>query len=126
MAVLRGHSPTRLGAAAAGISAPFHLRVVAELVAASGALLADLSTDGADASMERRLADHEIRAGMADLGAVEQQSYVDELAGAEKQKENIGGLLKTPEVLRSRYLLRVWVRARPGTAKGATRGVLIF
>jgi glycerol-3-phosphate O-acyltransferase len=34
---------------------------------------------------------------------VEQQSYVDELAGADKQKENIGGLLKTPEVLRSRY-----------------------
>jgi glycerol-3-phosphate O-acyltransferase len=34
---------------------------------------------------------------------VEQQSYMDELAGADKQKENIGGLLKTPEVLRSRY-----------------------
>jgi glycerol-3-phosphate O-acyltransferase len=34
---------------------------------------------------------------------VEQQSYVNELSGAEKQKENIGGLLKTPEVLRSRY-----------------------
>ena len=34
---------------------------------------------------------------------VEQQSYVDELTGADKQQENIGGLLKTPEVLRSRY-----------------------
>ena len=34
---------------------------------------------------------------------VEQQSYMEELAGAYKQKENIGGLLKTPEVLRSRY-----------------------
>ncbi|MFT3921473.1 MAG: 1-acyl-sn-glycerol-3-phosphate acyltransferase [Myxococcales bacterium] len=34
---------------------------------------------------------------------VEQQSYVDELAGGDKQKENIGGLLKTPDVLRSRY-----------------------
>jgi glycerol-3-phosphate O-acyltransferase len=34
---------------------------------------------------------------------VEQQSYMEELGGAEKQKENIGGLLKTPEVLRSRY-----------------------
>jgi glycerol-3-phosphate O-acyltransferase len=34
---------------------------------------------------------------------VEQQSYMDELAGGEKQKENLGGLLKTPEVLRSRY-----------------------
>jgi glycerol-3-phosphate O-acyltransferase len=34
---------------------------------------------------------------------VEQQSYMDELAGAEKQKEDIGGLLKTTEVLRSRY-----------------------
>ncbi len=34
---------------------------------------------------------------------VEQQSYVDELSGAEKRSENIGGLLKTPDVLRSRY-----------------------
>jgi glycerol-3-phosphate O-acyltransferase len=34
---------------------------------------------------------------------VEQQSYVDELSGADKRKESIGGLLKTPEVLRSRY-----------------------
>jgi glycerol-3-phosphate O-acyltransferase len=35
---------------------------------------------------------------------VEQQSYVEELEGGDKQKENIGGLLnKTPEVLRSRY-----------------------
>lgn len=34
---------------------------------------------------------------------VEQQSYVEELSGGDKQKENIGGLLKTPEVLRSRY-----------------------
>jgi len=34
---------------------------------------------------------------------VEQQSYVDELSGAEKRSENLGGLLKTPDVLRSRY-----------------------
>lgn len=34
---------------------------------------------------------------------VEQQSYMDEHAGADKQRENIGGLLKTREVLRSRY-----------------------
>ncbi len=34
---------------------------------------------------------------------VEQQSYVHELKGGEKQAENISGLLKTPEVLRSRY-----------------------
>ena len=35
---------------------------------------------------------------------VEQQSYVQELSGGDKQKENISGLLnKTPEVLRSRY-----------------------
>jgi glycerol-3-phosphate O-acyltransferase len=34
---------------------------------------------------------------------VEERSYVDEQAGAEKAKENIGGLLKTPRVLRSRY-----------------------
>jgi glycerol-3-phosphate O-acyltransferase len=34
---------------------------------------------------------------------VEQQSYVDELSGADKQRENLGDLLKTPDVLRSRY-----------------------
>ncbi len=34
---------------------------------------------------------------------IEERSYVDELSGADKQKENIGGLLKTPKVLRSKY-----------------------
>lgn len=34
---------------------------------------------------------------------VEQQSYINELAGGDKQAENIGGLLKSREVLRSRY-----------------------
>ncbi|HEY6878011.1 MAG TPA: 1-acyl-sn-glycerol-3-phosphate acyltransferase [Polyangiales bacterium] len=34
---------------------------------------------------------------------VEQQSYVHELSGGDKQAENISGLLRTPEVLRSRY-----------------------
>lgn len=34
---------------------------------------------------------------------IEERSYVDELSGADKQRENIGGLLKTPKVLRSKY-----------------------
>lgn len=34
---------------------------------------------------------------------VEEGSYVHELGGGEKKKENVGGLLKTPQVLRSKY-----------------------
>ncbi|MGE0787153.1 MAG: 1-acyl-sn-glycerol-3-phosphate acyltransferase [Sandaracinaceae bacterium] len=34
---------------------------------------------------------------------VEQRAYSEEQAGAEKQPETVGGLLKTPRVLRSRY-----------------------
>ncbi len=34
---------------------------------------------------------------------IEQRSYVHELSGGEKERENIGGLLKTPQVLRSKY-----------------------
>ena len=34
---------------------------------------------------------------------IEERSYVHELGGGEKQKEDIGGLLKTPQVLRSKY-----------------------
>ncbi|RLB53650.1 MAG: hypothetical protein DRJ42_11300, partial [Deltaproteobacteria bacterium] len=34
---------------------------------------------------------------------IEERSYVDEQSGGEKTKENIGGLLKTPKVLSSRY-----------------------
>jgi glycerol-3-phosphate O-acyltransferase len=34
---------------------------------------------------------------------IEERSYVHELGGGEKQKENVGGLLKTSEVLRSKY-----------------------
>ncbi|NLY94840.1 MAG: hypothetical protein GXY23_12530 [Myxococcales bacterium] len=34
---------------------------------------------------------------------IEEQSYVRELSGEEKQKENVGGLLKSTTILRSRY-----------------------
>ncbi len=34
---------------------------------------------------------------------VEERSYVHELGGGEKQQENVGGLLRTPKVLRSKY-----------------------
>ncbi|MEZ4256000.1 MAG: 1-acyl-sn-glycerol-3-phosphate acyltransferase [Polyangiales bacterium] len=34
---------------------------------------------------------------------IEGRSYVDELTGGEKQQESIGGLLRTPQVLRSKY-----------------------
>src|SRR5690606_23927382 len=34
---------------------------------------------------------------------IEEQSYVRELSGEEQQKENVGGLLKTTTILRSRY-----------------------
>jgi glycerol-3-phosphate O-acyltransferase len=34
---------------------------------------------------------------------VEERSYVHELGGGEKEKENIGGLIKSSEILRSRY-----------------------
>ncbi|MEM9071291.1 MAG: 1-acyl-sn-glycerol-3-phosphate acyltransferase [Myxococcota bacterium] len=34
---------------------------------------------------------------------IEERSYVHELGGGEKQKEDIGGLLKTPQILRSKY-----------------------
>lgn len=34
---------------------------------------------------------------------VEERSYVHELSGGEKQEENVGGLLRTPKVLRSKY-----------------------
>ncbi|NLE48534.1 MAG: hypothetical protein GX614_09035 [Sandaracinaceae bacterium] len=34
---------------------------------------------------------------------IEEQSYVRELSGGEKQKENVGGLLKSTTILRSRY-----------------------
>ncbi|MCA9612240.1 MAG: hypothetical protein KC586_05730, partial [Myxococcales bacterium] len=34
---------------------------------------------------------------------IEERSYVHELGGGEKQKENVGGLLKTSQVLRSKY-----------------------
>ena len=34
---------------------------------------------------------------------IEERSYVHELGGGEKQKENVGGLLKAPKILRSKY-----------------------
>ena len=34
---------------------------------------------------------------------IEERSYVHELGGGEKKKEDLGGLLKTPQILRSKY-----------------------
>jgi len=50
-----------------------HVLVVAKTLASLGTAFADLSAGRANAPMEVRAPEHEIRAGLAYLGAVEQQ-----------------------------------------------------
>ena len=70
------HPPAGVGAAAAGVRAGFHLRIVTEPIAVLCAAIAHLRTDRADAVMQWRAAEHKVGAGVADCGAVEQQPDV--------------------------------------------------
>lgn len=61
-----GHFPAAFGASAASIDAFLH---VADLLAAPGAFLADFGADCARALVKISAHQHEVRRGLADLGA---------------------------------------------------------
>jgi hypothetical protein len=68
------HLTTRFGAAPTDFRAVAHeLVVVGKAFAIFSAALADLGTDLAGARVQVRIAEHEISAGLTDLGAVDQQ-----------------------------------------------------
>ena len=64
-----------LSAASAGLGALVHVLILApsNLLAASGATIADLSTNGTGVGVKLRTSEHEIGGSKADLGAVLQQ-----------------------------------------------------
>jgi len=64
------HALAGLGASLTGIRALLHHLIVAHATALTLARAADLGTDGAGPAVERRVAQHEVRARAADLGAV--------------------------------------------------------
>ena len=65
-----GHLAARLGAAAAGFGAALHHLIIIEAPALFSAAVADLSAGPAGHTVEIGSAQHEIGAGLADLGAV--------------------------------------------------------
>src|SRR5690606_8638732 len=67
------HPAAGFGTAPAHLGAAPHLVVIAEAPAILGTALADLSAGGADVPVQVGPSDHEIGAGPADLGAVDQQ-----------------------------------------------------
>jgi hypothetical protein len=70
------HLPAGFGTAAAHLRASPHLRIVRHLLAFIGASLANLSAHATRQRVLIRSADHEIRAGAADLRAIRQQPNV--------------------------------------------------
>jgi len=73
----RGHLTAALGAAPAGFGAGQHVRIAAcHLLALRRTALAGLGADAAGAGVQRRAAQHEVRAGLAGLGAIEQRGDV--------------------------------------------------
>jgi hypothetical protein len=70
------HLPARFGTAAAGVGAAAHFSIVSHLLAVISAALADFGAHAARQRMKLRPADHEIRAGPADLGAIGQEANV--------------------------------------------------
>jgi hypothetical protein len=53
-----------------------HLRIVLKSLAIDGTPLTDLGTGTASKTMQRRIADHKVGAGLADFCTVEQQANV--------------------------------------------------
>ena len=70
------HPPARIGAAPAHLGARRHARVIGHPFAVSRAPFAHFGARGAGVVMQVRPAQHEVRAGLADLGAVHHQSDV--------------------------------------------------
>jgi len=58
----------------AGIGAEFHLAVVAKVLAVPRAGFADFGAHCARPAMQGRMAQHEVRAGLADFHAVQHQA----------------------------------------------------
>ena len=87
------HPPAGVGAAAAGVRAGFHLRIVTKPIAVLCAAIAHLRAHRADAAVQWRAAEHKVGARVADGGAVEQQPDVCRL----------GMLAALPETVRDGF-----------------------
>jgi len=77
-----GHLAAKGSARTTSFSAPDHKSVVAHLFATPGATLTDLCAGAACVNVQFRIAQHEIGAGLADLGAVGEQADVMRLREA--------------------------------------------
>ena len=75
----RGHVLARFGATAASLGAGVHIRVVTQPLAVARTALADFGTHTTCAAMKLGTAQHKVRAGLADLGAIEQQPNMGRL-----------------------------------------------
>lgn len=74
MVILRGHDghpPAGFGTAVTGIHTSFHLRVITHPRTGLHAALANLRTDPTGEPVQLRAAEHEVRARLTDLSAVE-------------------------------------------------------
>jgi hypothetical protein len=95
----RGHLAAGLGAAAAGVGALFHHRVVAgDPFAVFGARVAEDGAGAAGVPVVRRHPQHEVGGGGAYLGAVDQQANVLGRRVWSAEFETVGGHLGTDGV----------------------------
>jgi len=70
------HLAAELGAGATGFAAADHQIVVAHLLTTTRTTFADLRTCRAGVDVQLRMAQHEVRAGLADLGAIGEKADV--------------------------------------------------
>ena len=82
------HGPAAFGAGPAGLHAGLH---AADCLAALGAPLTNHGAEGAKLRVQLALAQHKIRAGLADLGAVEHQAEMGRLDVFTAHLQAMGG-----------------------------------
>lgn len=73
------HCAAGFGAATANFGAELHLKIFWEAIAVSTASFAHFGTNIASATVQRRILQHEIGTGLANLRAIQHQNYVRHL-----------------------------------------------
>jgi hypothetical protein len=92
------HQSAGLGTSATFLSAATHHLVIRKVLAADCAAHADIGADGAGLEMKFRSAQHEIRAGLANLNAIRQQTHMEFLRVFAPFLQTMDGGLNTQAV----------------------------
>jgi len=105
--IASSHLAAGLGTSATFLGAATHHLVIRKVLAADRAAHADIGADGAGFEMEFRSPQHEIRAGLANLNAIRQQTHMEFLRVFPAFLQTMGGGLKTQAVTLQAFIYAI-------------------